>query len=177
MPGFAIACRATFVAALAVLASCTSETLEPLHAYDVPMRSDAELAGELAALCENAMARPRSPAFSRSSHPVLVEFSAAWCSDCQRLGEMKQAKTLAEELSEWPSLTVNVGRFDRHRDILDGMKIDSIAHWAILEPADCADPIVRWARIADRTLEVSSGQARNLTPADLAGWLRDFRSS
>jgi len=168
MPRILLTWMTTVLTGVSVLA-CTSETGEPISAYDVPMRSDAELKGELVALCEVAMAR--------SQHPILVEFSAAWCSDCQRLGEMKQAKTLAGELSEWPNMTINVGRFDHHRDTLDAMKIESIAHWAILQPANCADPIERWARVADRTLEVSSGEAQNLTPADLADWLRGFRIS
>jgi thiol-disulfide isomerase/thioredoxin len=133
------------------------------------MRSDDELTAELRHLCETSI--------TRDGAPVLVEFSAAWCSDCRRLGEMKQAKALAAELAEWPNLTVNVGRFDHHRPILDAMQIQSIAHWAILRPANCQDPIDQWTRIADRTLEVSSGEARKLTPADLAQWLRLFRRS
>ncbi len=161
-------------------AACIQETAESGHAYGIPLRSDAELAAELSALCETAMTRATqagSPSESGGSRPILVEFSAAWCSDCLRLGEMKKASALAKELSMWPNTTINVGHFDHHRDILDDMKIESIAHWAILRPANCADPIQRWIRMADRTLEVSSGTARNLTPADLAGWLRDFRRS
>ena len=153
----------------AAVCACTNESAEPLRPYNAPMRSDTELETELVSLCEASIAGTR--------RPVLVEFSAAWCSDCQRLGAMKQSKALASELSEWPNLTVNVGRFDRHREILDAMQIESIAHWAILEPKDCRDPISGWNRIADRTLEVSSGEGRKLTPADLAGWLRKFRTS
>lgn len=172
MSRFLITWGAILLAGAALIA-CTPETADPIRAYHTPIRSSIELAAELTALCQSAMA----PSTSATSRPILVEFSAAWCSDCQRLGEMKQAKVLADELSEWPNTTVNVGRFDQHREILDAMKIESIAHWAILQPTNCADPIDRWTRIADRTLEVSSGEARKLTPADLAGWLRTFRTS
>lgn len=150
------------------LAGCDEpETSPPAARYAVPTRSDAELADLLRELCEQA----------GGDRPVLVEFSAAWCSDCQRLQEMKRAEALAEELAQWPRATVNVGRFDRHRDILDAMAIESIAHWSVLAPESCREPIQQWTRIADRTLEVSSGEARSLTPADLARWLRALRAS
>ncbi len=145
-----------------VLTGCDDESASTLPRYAAPLRSDAELADLLQRLCEQA-----------GDHPVLVEFSAAWCSDCQRLQEMKRSETLAVELEQWPQVTVNVGRFDRHRDVLDAMAIESIAHWSILAPGgSCLQPIQHWTRIADRTLEVSSGEARSLTPADLARWLR-----
>jgi thiol-disulfide isomerase/thioredoxin len=156
----------TTLFAIAGLIACHPESSAPPRAYDVPLRSDAELSKELEALCDSRDA----------DAPVLVEFSAAWCSDCQRLGVMKQAPALADELAAWPHITVNVARFDRHRDLLDGLGIESIAHWAVLDPSDCTTPITRWKRIADRTLEVSSGEARNLSPADLADWLRGFRT-
>lgn len=162
-------CRPAVVLALCLstvaVAACSPEAPPPAHVYDVPLRSDAELGAELRALCES-----RDP-----GAPVLVEFSAAWCSDCQRLDQMKQAANLARELEVWPHLTVNVARFDRHREILDGLGIESIAHWAVLAPSDCSVPITEWSRIADRTLEVSSGPGRELEPADLAAWLRRFR--
>ena len=135
--------------------------------YAAPLRSDAELASELQSLCEQA----------GPDRPVLVEFSAAWCSDCQRLQVMKREEALAAELAQWPHTTVNVGRFDRHRNILDAMAIESIAHWSVLASESCREPIQHWTRIADRTLEVSSGEARSLTPDDLARWLRRLRRS
>lgn len=139
---------------------------EPL-AYDAQFRSDSELEAELAGLCERAR---------RRDHPLLVEFSAAWCSDCRRLQEMKGHPALAAELRRWPSITVNVGRFDRHRPLLDALDVDSIAHWQVFAPDDCADGIADWPSLARRTLEVSSGAARSLSPADLAGWLTRIRT-
>src|SRR6056297_3099252 len=65
------------------LAGCDEpDSSTPAARYAVPMRSDAELAALLRELCEQA----------GGDRPVLVEFSAAWCSDCQRLQEMKRAE-------------------------------------------------------------------------------------
>ena len=142
-------------------------SLPPKQAYDVPLRSDEELAGALESLC----------AESQSSEPglALVEFSASWCSDCRKLHDMKQTSPLAETLDGWPHITINVGRFDRHRPLLDALRVEKIAHWSIFAPTDCAEPITRWPRLSRRTLEVSSGPARNLSPQDLADWLASLR--
>lgn len=137
-------------------------------AYDAPFRSDAQLRAELDALCRTAR---------KAGRPLLVEFSAAWCSDCRRLHEMKQDPALASELVEWPSIVVNVGRFDRHRPLLATLRVASIAHWEVLAPSDCDKPIGGWPSLARRTLEVSSGAARNLAPSDLAGWLSAIRTA
>lgn len=158
---------AVAVLACLTLLGCDDPIASTPPRYAAPLRSDAELASELRRVCVQA----------GPDRPVLIEFSAAWCSDCQRLQEMKRAEALAAELAQWPQTTVNVGRFDRHRDILDAMAIESIAHWSVLAPESCRDPIQHWSRIADRTLEVSSGEARSLTPDDLARWLRQLRSS
>ncbi len=167
--------------ALSVLVACGSDdaghgadsnaagrTTAPPEGYAAPLRSDAELEAQLAALCRGAQGRdePR----------VLVEFSAAWCSDCRRLHEMKQTPALARELEAWPRLVVNVGRFDRHRDLLDALGVTRIAHWSVFEPMECAAPLPTWPRLAARTLEVSSGAARDLTPEDLADWLAEQRT-
>jgi thiol-disulfide isomerase/thioredoxin len=137
-------------------------------AYAAPFRSDAELRALLDATCR--MAR------QEDEPRVLIEFSAAWCSDCRRLHEMKQAPTLARELEAWPRVVVNVGRFDRHRDLLDALGVTSIAHWSVFEPTRCDAPLPAWPRRASRTLEVSSGAARDLTPEDLADWLAEQRA-
>lgn len=165
-----------FVVALATSLTffgCTTETepeepsQEPLP-YDVPLRSDAELANAIDALCRDAVERGR---------PGLVEFSASWCGDCRKLHGMKQTPVLAAELESWPRMTINVGRFDRHRPLLSSLGVESIAHWAVLEPNDCRDDIASWRRLGERTLEVSSGAARDVSPEELAGWLEDLRSS
>ena len=141
-------------------------TSSPSTGYDVPFASEAELATRLSGLCLDAR---------EANQPLLIEFSAAWCSDCRRLHEMKQEPALAEELDAWPAVIVNVGRFDRHRPLLDSLGVESIAHWEVLAPTSCEEAIDTWPRLARRTLEVSSGAARNLSPADLARWLAKLR--
>ena len=139
----------------------------PTAAYDVPFRSDTELSRELVSVCRAAR---------EAGRPLLVEFSAAWCSDCRRLHEMKRAPALADELARWPAIVVNVGRFDRHRPLLATLGVESIAHWEVMAPARCTEPIGSWPTVARRTLEVSSGAARDLTPRDLAQWLAAIRT-
>jgi hypothetical protein len=141
-------------------------TGEPARAaYAAPLRTDAELRASLGAVCRAAQQRTPSR--------VLVEFSAAWCGDCRRLHEMKRTPPLSRELEQWPRIVINVGQFDRHRSLLEALDVQRIAHWSIFEPVDCTAPLHDWPRILSRTLEVSSGEARDLTPSDLAGWLAD----
>jgi len=146
----------------------TPPTAFPPTTYDIPFRTDAELDRAIGHVCRDAVERDR---------PLLLEFSAAWCSDCRKLNDMKANVDLAAELSEWPSLTVNVGRFDRHTELMASLEIESIAHWSIFTPSNCDAPVSSWPRSAARTLEVSSGAARNLTPRDLAEWLATFRDA
>jgi len=105
-----------------------------------------------------------------------MEFSASWCSDCQKLDIMKRSQVLADELEKWPQVIVNVGEFDQHLDMLEAFEIRSIARWVILKPIDCERPVDQWPRIAQRTLEPASGEQRNLSPADLAKWLKNLRT-
>ena len=139
--------------------------------YDVPLRSDAELDRVIAATCQTA-----TSGRGDANGALLVEFSAAWCGDCRKLAGMKQEPALARELERWPRIVVNVGRFDRHRALLDAMGVESIAHWAILRPTRCDEPVESWTRLAERTLEVSSGAARDVSAADLARWLAALRT-
>jgi len=154
---------------LLLLAAC-EQAEAPLAAdedYDAPFRSDAELATQLADLCR--LARDRD-------QPLLVEFSAAWCSDCRKLHGMKQDPALGEELGRWPKIVVNVGRFDRHRKLLASLGVESIAHWEVFAPSTCTAQIDEWPNLGERTLEVSSGEAKDLTPDVLARWLAKLRT-
>lgn len=135
-------------------------------AYDVPEKTAEALRTEIAAACVEAVER---------DHPMLVEFSAPWCSDCQRLSAMKQAPALARELAGWPRVVINVRQFDLHADLLATFGVEQIAHWAVLAPSDCREPIEGWPRLAQRKLEPYSGAERDTTPADLASWLAGFR--
>ena len=75
-----------------------------LGGYTVPERSDDELSAALLDVCTEAR---------DDAKPLLVEFSAPWCSDCRKLHQMKQDPALARELQRWATLTINVALFDR----------------------------------------------------------------
>jgi hypothetical protein len=135
--------------------------------YDVPLRSDAEVRELLEAACGDSTDR---------RVPMLVEFSAAWCSDCRKLHRMKQRGPLADELEEWPTVVINLDQFDRHVDLLSAFGVERIAHWAVLAPTDCSEPVERWPRIVQRTLEPSSGAEQGTSPADFAVWLAGLRT-
>lgn len=135
--------------------------------YETPLRNESQLATTLTNVCQLSRAQER---------PMLVEFSAPWCSDCQLLHRMKRAASLAAELSRWPVVVINVGRFDQHPALLEALDVRSIARWTILEPSDCNSPIEDWPRLAERTLEPDSGEARSVSPDDLADWLAGFRN-
>ena len=101
---------------------------------------------------------------------VLLEFSAPWCADCRRLRELEQEPVLRRELAGFARVTVNIGDFDQHLELLEMFEVDAIAHWTMLEPSDCSEPIEHWPRIASRIVEpASSGAGAEL----LARWLRN----
>jgi hypothetical protein len=157
------------VAALSVITICafsTSTRAKPQDLYDTPKRSDAELARLLVATCERAQSPRR---------PLLIEFSAAWCSDCLELQLMKQEPALASELDRWPMVVINVGEFEQHPDLLEAFAVRRIARWVVTEPTDCKHPAASWTRLASRTLEPVTGEASDLTPAALAAWLESLR--
>lgn len=155
----------TGMLAIALLAGCSEA---PPSVYDVPIRSSGEIVASLRAACEDSLDRSR---------PMLVEFSAAWCSDCQTLHRMKQRRVLERELSSWPKVVINVGMFDRHRELLEAFGVEAIAHWVVLSPRDCAPPAASWRRLAERTLEPASGPERGLSAAEIAEWLAAIRAA
>jgi thiol:disulfide interchange protein len=128
--------------------------------YDVPERSDAELMEQARQVCETAQTREQ---------PVLLEFSAPWCSDCRVLARLEQKPELARSLAQYARLAINVGRFDRHPELLQSFGLRAIAYWVVVAPQDCAREPQSWPRVASRTLEPLTG-----TPVrsdELATWL------
>lgn len=136
-------------------------------AYDTAIRDEAELSAALAAVCGRARERDL---------PLLLEFSAPWCSDCLALHRMKQEDALATELARWPHVVINVGEFEEHPDLLEAFEVRSIARWVVLRPDSCEAPIGRWWRITQRTLEPDSGEERDVSAGDLAKWLESLRT-
>lgn len=129
-------------------------------------RTDAELDAELHAACARAASRGVN---------LLVEFSAEWCIDCKSVSAMKPM--IAEELYNWERVTVNVGRFDRHKALVKAFEVGGIAHWVALAPSDCDQPVPAWPRLKSGVLEPSSGASGPKTPRDLQAWLEDARGS
>ncbi len=128
--------------------------------YDVPERSDAELGEQARLACEASRARKQ---------PLLLEFTAAWCSDCRALAGLEQEPALARALAEYARLAINVGRFDRHPALLQSFGVRAIAYWVVVAPRDCAGEPQSWSPLASRTLEPVTG-----TPVrsdELAAWL------
>ncbi len=95
---------------------------------------------------------------------VLLVFLADWCEDCHEVVQLMQQEPAWDVLSEgYEVLYVNVGRFDRHRELIAEHEVDRIATLVVLAPDG--------ARVGRRTLEPITGEQRGLTSADLAAWL------
>lgn len=135
------------------------------------MRSDAELASTLEIQCKNALL---------SDRPVLLEFGADWCTDCRRVEALKSDPELQQELSHWVPIKVNVGRYDRHLDLVNQFEVKSIARWIALAPdsdkADiCKASPTQWRILADSVIEPVSGADSMKTAGDIVAWLQTAR--
>ncbi len=132
--------------------------------YDIPIKTAAALEKELAAACDSSVAR---------GQPMLIEFSATWCGDCQKLSLMKKDADLASELKGWDMVVINVGQFDQHTELLEAYSVNAIAKWAVVAPKECTSSATTWPQKAARTLEPMSGEP--VTSATLVQWLRTNR--
>lgn len=152
--------RAAARALLALALGGLAPTAGTASAEDLRARTDLELARDARAVCEAARSADRL---------VLLEFAAPWCSDCRTLERLCEETPLAEKLREFERLRVDVGRFDRHLELLLAFDVRAIAQWNVLAPERCDAPLATWPRLASRTLEPRSG-ARVRTD-ELADWL------
>lgn len=117
---------------------------------------------QLSARIEEARAQARD-----SDRLVLLEFIADWCEDCRevvRLSHRGPARLAIEQ--RYVVVYVEVGRFDRHRELIEEHLVDRIATLVVLDPET-------GERVAKTTLEPITGGQRGLTSEDLAAWLRD----
>lgn len=121
-------------------------------------RSDQELHDEIL--------RARSCAVSRNTR-VLLEFGGTWCPDCVAMTQLESSEPVAGVLRErFERVRVNVGAWDRHRDLLRQFHITRVAAYVVMDPST-------GAVIAQRTAEPRTGED-HITPASWADWLRSF---
>jgi thiol:disulfide interchange protein len=141
----------------------TPQLPEPAHPerYWVT-RTDAELDAVLAKSCTVATAESR---------PVLLVFSAPWCIDCRQMRALEQEDALAAERRHWQEVVVDVGRLDRHTDLLEAFRVSAIAHWVALAPDDCTQPATAWPVLRASTFEPRTGWFGAKTAPELRDWL------
>lgn len=142
----------------AVGSSSERAAAQPRRAASDPFTpmSDEALAARITAASAEARASDRR---------VLLEFVASWCADCRevvRLAAREPARTVLAH--GYVVVPVEVGRFDRHVDLIERYGVRAIATLVVLDPAT-------GERVAQTTLEPITGSQVGLTSADLAAWL------
>ena len=114
---------------------------------------------------KSGISQARSQA-AASGRRVLLDFVADWCEDCRevvRLSHLEPARSVIEE--RYVVVYVEVGRFNRHRDLIERYGVRRIATLVVPDPdSDIA--------VAQTTLEPITGGGRGLSPQGLADWLR-----
>lgn len=129
-------------------------------------RTDLELEAALQSACREAIGDGKL---------VLLEFSAPWCADCQKLATLKPQ--LADELDQhWVGVTAYVGKWDRHGLFRQAFGVEGIAWWVALEPTDCDAPPPDWPRRRAGVLELATGNSGPRTAKDVKLWLVEARS-
>ncbi|MFK8000882.1 MAG: thioredoxin family protein [Polyangiales bacterium] len=114
---------------------------------------------ELRAQIQAALARARA-----DGKKVLLEFVADWCHDCREVVRVASSGPAAEVLaSDYELIYVEVGRLDRHVELIQRYRVERIATLVVLD--------AQGQRVAQTTLEPLSNH-RPLTSDALAGWLR-----
>lgn len=129
---------------------------------DVPSAADT-FAERSEREVDDALAAAKDRARREGKH-VLLEFVAPWCADCREVAKIARQEPAASVLREkYVVVPVNVGRFDRHKALLQEHGVKVIAALVVLD----ADG----NRLARTTLEPIS-KKDTLTPEELAAWLR-----
>lgn len=148
-----------FVLALSIgLAGAACNKSAPLQEDSAEVfreRSDDEV---------NAMLAGAKQRARREGKLVLLEFVAPWCTDCREVAKVAAREPARSVLREkYVLVPVNVGRFDRHKALLQEHQIKVIAAFVVIDPD--GNPV------AKTTLEpITTKDA--LTPEELADWLR-----
>ena len=130
-------------------------------------RSDKELNKVITTACEASV---------EDGKPLLIEFSAPWCIDCRALELLEKEEHMISEYANWHRVRVDVGRFDRHPDLIKAFEVRAIANWVALQPDNCAHAATTWRKLDQRVVELDSGAAREEGPEGLLMWLKMARS-
>lgn len=131
-------------------------------------RSGSELEALLDQTCATAVAEDK---------PVLLAFSAPWCMDCRQVRILSVEEPLRSEREVWEEVVVHVGRFTRHRDLLEAFDVKAIAYWVALQPTTCDAPVTAWPVLRQGTFEPLSNPNAGRTSVELARWLREARGA
>lgn len=148
-------------------APTSSEPLRARPARDADYwveRTDEALDTALSRTCKRAV---------EQGQPILLQFSAPWCTDCRRMRAMSSAEPLHGELANWQSLVIDPGRFDRHEALLAAFDVSRLATWIAAAPTDCKLPATGWKRLAKSSFEPVTGEP--VSADDLTAWLRKAR--
>lgn len=150
-----------------LLAACSSPPIEvkPPEPYWVK-RSPLELDTALKASCADAV---------EADKPMLLAFSAPWCGDCNVLRKLEEEDPLKTELAHWEKLVIDVGKFDRHKELIRHYGIGGIAFWVALKPTSCDKPVTNWPVLKSGTFEPDSNPDGPRTAEDVAAWLSSAR--
>ena len=132
------------------------------------IHTEAELSAALKTACTKA---------TESGQPVLLGFSAPWCLDCTVLHRLEQDPKVIAELANWQRVVTDVGKFERHKPMLQAFGGDRIAWWAALRPtaAQCDTDPTTWPRLRTGGIEPASGETLQTADA-LVQWLRAART-
>ncbi|MCB1138910.1 MAG: hypothetical protein KDK23_09155 [Leptospiraceae bacterium] len=137
-----------------------------------PAQTEEELKERLLQACIDS---------NSTGQPILLELGADWCTDCRRVEAMKSEGALAEELSRWIQVKVNVGRYDRHKWLIDHFRVDAVARWIALKPGPqtrqngCNGDPRQWTIQKDTVLEPISDANSLKTAPQIVAWLKEAR--
>ncbi len=142
----------------------TAPTLNRPRVAVAVERTPAELDAALRQACSQGLV---------DKEPVLLDFGANWCGDCKKLHAMKERAPLAEELTHFQMVDINITDPDKHAALMSAYQVKAIARWVVLRPTDCSAPVTDWPRGATRVVEPSS--SGDATADQLVAWLRAAR--
>lgn len=132
-----------------------------------PEISDEVLYKQLAQKCEAA---------KLAEKPLLLEFSAGWCKDCKELKKYKETEVVKNELKNWETQLINVGRHDRHKKLIEHFEIKSIARNIVIMPNEnCGKQPEEWKMASDTVVEPLSDKEHIGTAEAYANWLKSTR--